>query len=270
VGPDRRDAAAASPSIIAYYTGGPPAPKLVPAPVGREWMQATFAHYAQRCLPMLIANQAGWWILNRTAFNATWDGENAPANVTIAPSRNGEIVEGVASLFGYGILSLSFPFLFRTSPGYNLLVRGPANRPRHGIFALEGIVETDWAVASFTMNWQFAAKGTVEFAADEPLCMIVPQRRGELESFRAEVRDIGSDSDVAAQHKVWDDQRQLHALLKRAAVKIAGPDHPDARSWEGEYFRGTSPGGSSATEHQTRLILRPFEDLRPNEADVRP
>jgi hypothetical protein len=174
----------------------------------------------------------------------------------------------VGSQFGYGILTWSFPFIFRTSPGFNLLVRGPANLPKDGIAALEGVVETDWAVASFTMNWKFTRPCSVEFAAGEPVCMIVPQRRGELESVHAEVRGIESNPELAAQHVAWDRERELMMLLKRAAVKLAGPDHPDARAWQGDYFRGTSPGGASATEHQTRLTLRPFVGGGSQSSDV--
>jgi Family of unknown function (DUF6065) len=43
--------------------------------------------------------------------------------------------------------------VFRTPPGCNLYVRGPANSPKDGIAALEGIIETDWSEATFTMNW---------------------------------------------------------------------------------------------------------------------
>jgi hypothetical protein len=43
--------------------------------------------------------------------------------------------------FGHGILTLHLPFLFRTPPGWNLLVRGPANRPKDGAAPLEGLVE---------------------------------------------------------------------------------------------------------------------------------
>lgn len=265
---DVRHAADDAPSLIAYYTGGTPAPRLVAASATRAWMQATDARFAQRCLPMLIANQAGWWILNRTPFRATWDGSNAPAGVRVAPLVRGDDVDDVGSQFGYGILTWSFPLLFRTSAGYNLLVRGPANLPKANIVALEGIVETDWAVASFTMNWQFTRAGeSVEFGADEPICMLVPQRRGELETFRPATRDIADAPELAAQHTAWDEQRELHMLLKRAAVKLAGPDHPDARTWQGDYFRGESPGGATAAQHQTRLALRAFADSQPRDPD---
>jgi Family of unknown function (DUF6065) len=46
-------------------------------------MAATPAGVAQRCLPLLIANQAGWFILNRYPMRATWDG-NGLADLKVA------------------------------------------------------------------------------------------------------------------------------------------------------------------------------------------
>jgi hypothetical protein len=89
-----------------------------------------------------------------------------------------------ASHFGYGILTFSVGYLFRTPPGYNLYVRGPANLHKDGIAALEGIVETDWSEAPFTMNWQVTRRNhPIVFEEGEPIAMISLIRRGELERF---------------------------------------------------------------------------------------
>jgi hypothetical protein len=89
------------------------------------------------------------------------------------------------------------PMLFRTPAGYNLLVRGPAKYPKDAVRPLEGIVETDWASASFSMSWKFTRKlMPVRFELDEPICMIVPQRRAELEEFAPELRRIENDEDL--------------------------------------------------------------------------
>ena len=46
------------------------------------------------------------------------------------------------------------------------------------------MIETDWSVATFTMNWKLTRPHwPVTFEIGEPICMVVPQRRGELESF---------------------------------------------------------------------------------------
>lgn len=248
--------------LIAYYTGTSPAPEIVPASFAREWMQRTFAAYAQRCLPLLMANQAGWWIINRVGFRARWDGSTNRAGVAIESIDGGQAPPEVGSQFGYGIVTWTIPYLFRTPSGYNLLARGPANLPKAGAVALEGIIETDWAVATFTMNWQLTDPGReVTFAAGEPFAMIIPQRRHELEEFRPELRPIDADEALATQYRTWEEERELHRVLRAYAVQRHGADSPDAKSWQGDYFRGTSPGGVSASEHQTRLALRSF---RPN------
>jgi hypothetical protein len=257
--PDETAAHTGTPSIVAYRLGHDPEARLTAASVTREWILNTHGRFAQRCLPLLIANQSGWTLHNPVPFRVTWDGSDGQLGLKIEGLDAGAPAH-VSSLFGYGILSWTIPYLFRTSAGYNLLARGPANLPKDGISALEGVVETDWAVASFTMNWKFTRPDVaVTFERDEPFCMLVPQRRGEIESFRATSRPLSSNAELEAHHRAWDESRKLSILLKRAAVALKGPEHPDALKWEGHYFRGTSPGGATAPEHQTKLNVPEFE-----------
>src|SRR6202000_3160808 len=86
------------------------------------------------------------------------------------------------SIFGSGIVTFTLPFLFRTPPGYNLVAQGPTNRPKDGISALSGIIETDWAESTFTMNWMITRPHhPITFAKGEPICMVFPQKRYEVE-----------------------------------------------------------------------------------------
>ncbi len=62
------------------------------------------------------------------------------------------------------------------------------------VFALEGIIETDWTVATFTINWKITRPNVpISFGEGEPICMIVPQRRAELERFRPSLCDIANE-----------------------------------------------------------------------------
>ena len=63
------------------------------------------------------------------------------------------------SHFGSGVLTFHVTVLFRTEPGINLWVTGPVNRPKDGIAPLSGVIETDWAPYTFTMNWLFTRPG---------------------------------------------------------------------------------------------------------------
>jgi hypothetical protein len=218
-------------------------------------MEATPKRFANRCLPLRIANQAGWFVLNSHAVRVTWSGGNELSALEIE-ALDASVVPPAASHFGHGILTWHIPYLFRTPPGYNLHARGPANWPKDGVHPLEGIVETDWSVSTFTMNWKLTrANLPIIFEADEPICMIVPARRGELEYFKPEIRDIEGDPELDSGYQQWARSRA------RFNSELQVPESEAAkRSWQKHYFQGTSPSGLRAAEHQTKLKLRSFDE----------
>lgn len=239
--------------LVAYRVSEGAAPEIVPAPHARAWMAATRDSFANRCLPLLIANQAGWFVLGSHTVRATWDGGDALGN-TVVEHLDGEPPVPASSHFGHGVVTFQLPYLFRTPPGYNLLVRGPANFPIDGASALEGIVETDWCPATFTINWKLTRPGrAVTFARGAPIAMLVPQRRGELEAFAPEVRGLHDDPEEAAAYIAWRESRAR--FLEELPVE--GSD-AHQKAWQRDYVHGQSPGGTRAPEHQRKLALRPF------------
>lgn len=240
--------------IHAYCTPEDPLP-IVPAPADRAWMDETQQAFANRCLPLRIANQAGWFILNVHAFDVTWDGGQEPSATRIL-CKSGPPLTCPSSHFGHGIITWRIPYLFRTPPGFNLLVRGPSNWFKDAIAPLDGIVEADWAVATFTMNWKITRPNVViSFDPGDPICMFMPQPRGQLEQFVPQIRDLQSEPALEIANCEWarsrtDFLRKLHDLE---------PETAELR-WQKHYFRGTSPSGVSARDcqHQVRLRLSPF------------
>ena len=243
--------------LIAYHASSPSV-RIVPAPRAREWSARSSA---KRCLPLTMGNQAGWVLLNPRSFTATWGGEAHPSSIEIEYDTGAPEGGQAASVFGYGVLTFAIPYLFRTPPGYNLLARGPANWPKDGASPLDGLIETDWAKVSFTMNWKMTRPGhPVRFEADEPYCMVLPQWRGDLESFAPEIRDIRTDpeaEDDATQWKMWIDERLAGQRQRFVAEQLGFPPPP----FDQGYLKGVSPNGTPAPEHQTRLDLEPFADL---------
>jgi hypothetical protein len=231
--------------------------RLIPAPSNRHWMHATADHFAERCLPLVIANQAGWLILNSHSLRVTWSGGNDLASIKIDYLRNLPPYPAV-SHFGHGILTWHVPYVFKTSPGYNLLVRGPSNWPKDGVCPLEGIVETDWSVATFTMNWKLTRPNqSVTFEVDEPICMLVPQRRGELESFHPHVEAIDGEPELRRRYQMWSASRAR--FLRELRSPLQSASSATARQvWQKHYFQGKSPSGDDTSEHQTKLKLREF------------
>lgn len=241
--------------LICYTTSGQ-APKIVPAPLERAWMEATQEGFAYRCLPLNIANGHGWQILNTAPLVAQWDGGDGLEAIRVET----EEVEGwdgppALSHFGHGVLTFHVNALFRTEPGYDLFVTGPINSLKDGVQPLSGVVETDWSTATFTMNWRFTRKHTpVAFEIDEPICMIFPVKRGLVESIEPEYRKLDGDPELLARYTQW---------AKGRANFIEDLKEPDSearkRKWQKEYFRGEIPGAEKPTDHRTKLRVKPFK-----------
>ncbi len=240
---------------------------LIPASSRRDWMNHSQNGFANRCLPMRIANQAGWLLLNDRSLRAKWFGGVAPNSVVI--EQDGDPPYVAISHFGGGVLTFMLPFLFRTPPGMSLLFRGPANAPKDSIGPLEGLVETAWSVAGVSMNWQFTRADTwVEFSCGEPICMIVPQQLATLEAVRPIIRNLASDNTLLRHHNTWRDSclRFTDRLQRREPEAIR-------QGWQRYYFCGTAPHAGSdpipeAEEHRTKLSLRAFVFETPEESQL--
>lgn len=251
--------------LFAYAVVDNP-PPLRRAARERDWMEATPSRFAYRCLPLVIGNQAGWDILNTVPFRARWNGGNQPSDVVVEPLDNLESARPLAAAhFGEAVLTFGVGYLFRTPPGIGMLVCGPPNAPKDGLFALTGIVETDWSHATFTMNYRFTRRGHwVEFAAGEPICRVIPVDRRLLEQLAGEIHSIGDNPDLEIQYRRWLDER----LAFNAGLK--NPFSEEAKQgWQRDYFQGLSASGERIPHHQTQLHHRDFVDQRPG-ASPRP
>jgi hypothetical protein len=225
-----------------------------PAPVDRDWMEATGNRFAYRCLPLTIANAHGWEILCGAGFETTWDGGAAPESIAIRPDR--DTTAPAVSHFGHAVLTFHVPCLFQTDAGYDLMVQGPVNRPKDAIAPLTGIVETDWSPYTFTMNWIFTRPGiAIRFEKGEPFCHIFPVRRGELETVDPVLRQLSDAPELKRQHETWTASRtSFNTALKQPGSSAT------LEKWQKRYYRGLAPEGERTVtgDHRTRLRLRAF------------
>jgi hypothetical protein len=236
----------------------PQAPVIQAAHQTRDWMDQSDQRFPYRCLPLVIANSFGWDILNPLTFSASWNGGKSPTDVQILWPTN-QRTNLPQAHFGVGVLTFTMSHLFQTSPGMNLYVKGPPNEPKDGIIPLEGIIETDWCPATFTMNWLFTRPGhQVTFTAGESICRIFPVPRNLTEAIHPEIRMLEDNPGLAKLHQDW--------RLKRDEFN-AGLKIPDSefskRKWQKEYFQG---GGVEVwpkfENHQTKLHQEEFTDHR--------
>lgn len=229
-----------------------------PAPLERDWMNATNQRFAYRCLPLAIANAHGWEILCPQTTIAVWDGGDGMDAIRVEGEAGA--TPSAVSHFGHGVLTFHVPAIFRTEPGWDLFVTGPVNAPRDAIAPLSGVVETDWAPFSFTMNWRFTRSAQrVRFEKGEPFCHVFPVRRGLLEEVEPAVRNLSSDPDLERRYREWTASRESF----NRDLKQPGSEAREAR-WQKNYHRGEDAGGErlGAEDHRTRLRLRPFPPTR--------
>lgn len=227
------------------------APRIIPGRPDREWMHYFPRQWAYRCLPMTVANATGWEILCPDAFEIEWDGGQGVEAITIHAAR--DLGGFVRSHFAGGVVTFETGYLFRTPPGWSTLVTGAPNHVKHGIQALDAIVETDWLPYTFTMNWLFTAPGRVRFERDEPFCFLNLVQPCALDSVEPVIRSLESEPDLKAQFDAWTNSR--NEFMKRIHE---GEPEAMREAWQRFYFKGQPPqgGGPAPGNHVSKRRLR--------------
>ncbi len=226
----------------------------VPASKRRAWMDATPEAFARRCLPLSVANQAGWVFRSPFDIAVRWDGTDHKGCLTIElGDPEHPLAKLVSDHFGSGIVTFSIPYVFRTPPGVALAVRGAPNFFVDGIHPLEGLVETDWMTATFTMNWRITRpRKWVRFAEDDPICFLQPISLGLLESARPRISPTAAAPEIDTEYRRWSQSRSSF-----------NETNDDPRAWQREYFKGHNTVGEPAPQHRTGLRITAFQ---PNES----
>lgn len=234
---------------------------LAPSELKRDWMEDTPNRFAYRCLPLNIANMLGWDLINPVGFEAVWDGGLGTESIHIRPLYRAEQnhTRLPQSHFGSGVLTFSFPLLFRTPPGIQLLATGPLNSPKDGIAPLSGVVETDWLPFTFTMNWKFTSPNTpVVFRACEPIATLIPLMLGMIENMSPVIMDMSEEAGLRERYDEWMKSRS------EFNQKLAEGDPETLKQgWQRHYFQGKHlQGEKTEVEHRTKMSLKPFNDVR--------
>ena len=202
-----------------------------------QWMDDSHNRFANRCLPLLSANELGWVISCPKTFTATWNGDNYfKTSIKIEHDGDGELY-GVGSHFGQGILTFHTGYMFQTSKGHGLYVKGPTNRHKSAIYPLEGLVETDWLTFTFTMNWKFTEKNKpVTFEKGEPFCQIFPYPRDYVNKFETIQRPMSEGT------------KKLFSVFCESRKGFNEDPERTSRDWQKNYFRGMYHDGTSCEE----------------------
>jgi hypothetical protein len=239
--------------LIAYQSYQYNCQKLVPASRTRDWMDKTPDSFAYHCLPLVMANSLGWFVINDVPCEMEWDGEEPSSGLKIWPTE--ELTELQkhylpTSHFGSGVITFHAEFMFVTEEKISLITKAPANMPKHGIQCLEGVIETDWLPYPFTMNWKMTAKNTrVRFARGEPIAQIIPYPSDLLSQVEPAILPLESNPELLAK---FEDYRK-----KRGVFNEKFASEGDKR--QKYYVRGEDSLGNKYPEnHRTDWKQKPF------------
>lgn len=243
-------------AISAYVLPGAPpdvAELIRPARAPRQWMDRTPDRYVYRCIPLSAANTMGWEILNPVACELLWNGLTPPDQVFVY--QQNPVRYGPRSHFGSGVVTWELPFLFRTPPGYGLVVCGPGNHDHPHISPLDAFVRTDWLPFPFTVNWRLTAKGEpVRFEKHEPIARVFPFPLNLLEETRVELADLGSNPKLESEFHEWREQRTTHYQQRRQAeARHPQGDIQREGQWSRRYARGAD---AKAAGHRHQTVFR--------------
>jgi hypothetical protein len=246
--------AGATPELICYQVD-PRASPIIPGRREREWMDQTNEHYAYRCLPLSTANTSGWEITCPLDFEVTWNGgQGIDAISARAPGVDPDLLRAlIVSHFGHGILTFHTGWLFRTSPGWGLWVRGAPNFGKDGIHPLDGLVETDWLPFPFTMNWRFTRPCTVQFKKDDPFCFLTFCPHALLDGVQPKRANLDDDPKLKADYTEWGASRaEFNQMLRE------GNPSAITKKWQRGYFQGKDMHGNAPLFHTNKRRLKPL------------
>jgi hypothetical protein len=239
--------------LTAYKTYNYNCQSLVPASRTRDWMDKTPGAFAYHCLPLVMANSLGWFLLNNVPCEMEWDGTEPSSGLKVWATE--ELTEAEkylmpSSHFGSGVLTFHAEFMFCTEKKMNLITKGPANMPKHGIQALEGVIETDWLPYPFTMNWKMTAKNTrVRFERGEPIAQLIPWPSDLISTVEPEIRTMESNPELFAK---YEDYRKKRTVFNEKFKY-------DGSKRQKYYVRGEDSLGNRYPDiHRTDWKTKPF------------
>lgn len=211
------------------------------SPRKRDWFNAQF----YRCLPLTIGNQYGFIIKNEIPFLFKWNGGDKAEDLEIKfhewtpPSM---YFPQISSHFGYGIITLGMPIVFRTPPGINLMTINPPNYIVPNLSVMTGVVESDNLRRDFTINLRvMKSEEWTEIPPHTPLAAILPIPRYFQDGFELKFADeifdekiLNEEFEAKMEHYRFRDEEEpkLHNGLSK------------------HYFNGVDAYGNTFKDHQ--------------------
>lgn len=209
----------------------------------RDW----FTSHFYRCLPLKIGNTYGFSVYSEWDFALEWNGSNEIEGTTIFwreedDSNLSNLYPRIESHFGKGVVTIIFPFWFRTPPNINLMTINPPNHILPNLTVMTGVVETDNLRRDFTFNLKIQipfVQTTIK--AGQPIATIIPVPRYFVDNFNLESAENLFEKDLIQE----EEKAYMDALSKRLEI-----DSKSKFRVGMDYFAGRDVYGNKFPDHQ--------------------
>lgn len=219
--------------------------KKVVKPLKNSHKRAWFDKLFYKCLPLSIANKQGFSVSIPFGFDLIWNGGNDIKDLEIYCHEDEKQYNdidhvNISSHFGYGILTIGIPVVFKTPPGVNLLIMPPPNYITPNLMPMFGMVETDNLRYTFTFNLKVIMPDIrIRVFANTPLAAFIPIPRNFCDSFELiDGTKIFSKDIVDQELDIVHDHGAIRNNLQQHEV------------WDRSYFTGTDIRGNKFNGHQ--------------------
>jgi hypothetical protein len=212
----------------------------------REWMDSYPHSFAYRCLPLKIANEAGWLVRSPINFTAEYlDDTNPLGSVKVTIPDNEDLIyrSYITSHFGRGVITFSLPYIFRTEYPHCIWARGYPNYYKDNVNFLEGIIETYWLNSTFTYNIRLVEKNkVVSFVKGDPILFLTVVDLATIDHSTITYRSIEENPQLKDDYNTWRTSRSNFNQSQR-----------DPKDWQKDYFKGINSNGSVQENHYTTI-----------------
>jgi hypothetical protein len=210
--------------------------------IKRDW----FVNHAYFCLPLTIANQYGFGIRSLHTFEATWNGGQSPADVTVRildGDSNG--FQQISSHFGMGTVTIQNHMVWHAPERINLFTLDPPNMFKDGITNMNGVIEADNLKRDFTFNLKLTrVNHTITIKKGELISAVLPIQRYVADAFTlrkgTEIFGDSYDTYIQEQSNAYAEERRTVDRTKRHGIGR-------------RYFKGEDPSGSPYKDHQNKI-----------------
>ena len=212
----------------------------------RDW----FTNHFYRCLPLRLGNLYGFSLFSEWDFAVQWDGSNDKEGTKIFwreedDSNLSNLYPRIESHFGHGVVTIIFPFWFRTPPNVNLMTINPPNYILPNLSVMTGVIETDNLRRDFTLNLKIQTPFTQTFIkAGFPIATIIPIPRYFVDNFALKPAETLFEDELIQE----EEQSYIDTLTKRFEVEYKSKFRVGM-----DYFMGQDVYGNKFLDHQVPI-----------------